>query len=465
MARLAIWLLVLLAAPAIARPSWDFVATFPAKQGDPVEVQATLSGETGPVRLCTPRDGAGQYFHDLKAGEQFVAPDADDPDCWSLRAPRGGLRLSYRVELATEADDSHDPDRAASIHGTFVFEEDAILLSPAPRPTGEYTIEFRLPAGVEVEAPWERLSPTRFRTSWEQYEMSSYVAVGTLRRLGEVPVRGGAFALTAIGPAGRVKDETLRSWVRRAGASVANFYQGLPAPRVEALLVGEDCSDHGGIFGTTLRNGRPSVVLFYCADAPDDAFADDWVATHEFVHLGNPRLGHRVPWFTEGSATYYQDVLRARSGERSPAQMWGDLYDGFHRFCAPVDGLSLRDESDGLRRRHRYQRVYWGAACLFFRVDVAIRLRTHGEQSLDTVMRTLLKKSRAEPLEERDLLDALDAAAGEPIANESLVAKEPFALAPLFHELGIEPVGEELVKLHDDAPLARVRQQMFQADP
>src|SRR5207248_3021209 len=147
------------------------------------------------------------------------------------------------------------------------------------------------------------------------------VAVGGLRRLAEVPVRGGAFALTEIGPPARMKDEALRSWVARAGASVANFYQGLPAPRVEALLVGEDCSDHGGIFGTTLRSGRPSVVLFYCANAGDDAFAGDWVATHEFVHLGNPGLKHRVPWFTEGAATYYQDVLRARSGERSEAEM------------------------------------------------------------------------------------------------------------------------------------------------
>ena len=467
MARRTAWLVVLLlGAPAIAKPSWDFVATFPANKTDPVEVQATLAGQAGPVRLCTPRDGFGRYIHDVRVGERVVAPDADETDCWSFRAPREGpLRITYRADLASEAHENRDPDRAALLQGAFVFEEDAIVLSPDPRPSGAYTIEFRLPAGTDVEAPWERLSPASFRTSWEQYAASSYVAVGALRRLADVALRGGAFALTRIGPPGRVTDETLRSWVRRAGASVADLYDGLPAPRIEALLVGEDCADQGGIFGTTLHDRRPSVVLFFCANAPDEAFAGDWVATHEFVHLGNPVLKHRLPWFDEGSATYYQDVLRARSGARSEVEMLGDLYDGLRRFCAPVDGLSLREESESIRRRHNFPRVYWGAACLFFRVDVAIRRRSHGARTLDTVMRELLRRSRKAPLEEHELIAALDAAAGAKIASKALVTKKPVELAGLLRALGIEPVGDTTVKLHDDAPLAGLRKQMFEGSP
>ena len=463
--RVAIGLVVLLlGVPASARPAWQFVATFPAKRTEPVDVEATLSGFSGPVQLCTTRDGFGRYIDDVKAAGKRVSHDSDDSDCWSFHAAKQPLRISYRVDLNADARDNRDPDRAALLGDTFLFEEDAIVLSPAPRPEGDYTLEFRLPPGVDVEAPWERLSPTRFRSSWAQYQTGSYVAVGRLQRLADVPVRGGTFALTLIGSAGRATQETVRAWVSRAGTRVANFYQGLPAPRVEALLVPEDCADRGGLFGTTLHDGRPSVVLFFCKDAPAEAFGeDDWLGTHELFHLGNPSLKHRVPWFTEGAATYYQDVLRGRDDGPAAAKMWGDLYDGFRRFCAPVDGFSLREESKALHQRHRYQRIYWGAACLLFQVDVAIRRASDGKRSLDTVLRALLRRSRAEPLSEQDVLAALDAAAGAPIASEGLAAKQAVDLGPLYRELGIEPIGDDTVKLHDDAPLAGLRQAIMPA--
>src|SRR4051794_2539150 len=110
MVRFAFWIVLLLGAPAIAKPSWHFVATFPAKQGDPVDVEATLTGQSGLVRLCTRRDGFGRYIHEVKVGDQSVASEPDEPDCWSFHAPKQGpLQIRYRADIAAEAKDSHDP--------------------------------------------------------------------------------------------------------------------------------------------------------------------------------------------------------------------------------------------------------------------------------------------------------------------------------------------------------------------
>src|SRR5690349_3931578 len=64
---------------------------------------------------------------------------------------------------------------------------------------------------------------------------------------------------------------------------------------------------------------------------PSAEFADDWTAVHELSHLMHPYLGDRGTWLAEGLATYYQNVLRARSGMLTPAQAWDRLYQGFKR--------------------------------------------------------------------------------------------------------------------------------------
>jgi hypothetical protein len=451
--------------PAWAAPSWSFVLTVPAKPGEPVQATWTLTGFGGPLRLCADREGVAEYVQHLQQGNQPLAKAKDDPDCWTAQAPaKGPLVLTYQHDLNGLASGSRDPDGAVSIGGGYIFTDEAVLLRPDPLPDeAEINIEFRLPPGWDVATPWERLpgEGMRFRTNASQFDCGSYVAIGPLQRLGDVPVRGGAFELVRLGSAGKVTADELRTWVRQAGTNVANFYEGLPSPRVEVLLAEVPCSDRAGVFGSALREMHPSVVLFFCGDAPAAAFGTDWMPTHEFFHLGNPVLDRRVPWFTEGSATYYQDVLRARSGQHTPGEMWGDLYDGFRRFCDPEDGVSLGDESRQLRRRHRYQRLYWGAACLFFRVDVAIRIRSAGRRSLDDVLREVRRSSLVDTPDEAGLIEALDDAAGTPIASEQLKTTKPLALDGLYRQLGLEPTGPDSVKLQDEAPLAGLRKQIF----
>jgi hypothetical protein len=239
---------------------------------------------------------------------------------------------------------------------------------------------------------------------------------------------------------------------------VADFYGGLPGGRAHVILVPVPGERDPGVFGAVLRRGPPSVVLYFGAAAPEASFRGEWVAFHELFHLGNPNNEGRIPWFIEGFTTYYQDVLRARAGVRSAAEMWGDLHDGLRRHCDPVDGVPLLTESRRLRESHRYTRVYWGGACLALFLDVAIREASGNRDSLDQVLLRLRQAGARRPLSEDDIIAALDRAAGRPLCRRHLRSRGKVSLLSLYRRLGIVPTGPETVKLLDQAPLLAIRQ-------
>ena len=47
---------------------------------------------------------------------------------------------------------------------------------------------------------------------------------------------------------------------------------------------------------------------------------NDWTAFHELSHLLIPYRGHGDLWFSEGLATYYQNIIQARAGVLSEAE-------------------------------------------------------------------------------------------------------------------------------------------------
>ena len=393
----------------------------------------------------------------------------DDADCWDAEAPRSGpLTVRYRYDLAALAKRSGDPDLATRAGDTYVFNDEAALLRPEPMPKdGAIEISFELPAGISVATPWRRLEggPWRFASTARQHSAGAYVALGKLKTLEEIAVPGGTFGVTLLDQPCRTPDAVLHAWVARAARQVAAFYRGVPEGRVHVVLVPVHGATDPDVFGTTLMRAAPSVVMFFGAAADPASFDGDWMATHELFHVGNPRLLGRIRWVNEGTATYYQDVLRARAGAASPEKTWGDLYDGFHRFCQPAHPVSLQAASEGLRKTHRYMQVYWGGACLFFRADVAIRERSGGARSLDDVLRELRTRSSTAPLPEAEVVAAIDREAGQPIARGHLDETGPIPLDALFARLGIEPTGKDTVRLHDDAPLAALRKQILAPEP
>lgn len=465
MARGALVAVLLVSGVARAEQGWDFAVTLADPEVGALDVDWTLRGFDGPVRVCAdmPRGARGvARIEQLSPGEKHTLPR--DEACWTARAEAGQpLRLRYRYDLVRMSGQSGDPDYVSRVDDSYVFNDESVLLRPDPLPKhAPIAVEFHLPEGYSVAAPWKRLEGPglRFRYDSEQYDAGSYVALGKLHSLGEVKVRGGVGAITMIERPREASDELLRWWIGRALTWVADFYQGLPGGRVHVVLVPTD-SSRGAVYGTTLRRGMPSIAVYFGARANKAAFAADWVVPHELFHIGNPATSERLPWLSEGFTTYYQEVLMARGGAKSSVDGWSALYEGFEDHCQPEGGRSLAKDSANLRRTYRFSRVYWGGACLAFRLDVAIRERGNRD-GLDGVMRELRRRGLEAPLDEDEVIEALDAAAGRPLAREHLDAVKPnLPLDALYRHLGLEPTGSDTVLLRDDAPEAAIRRSIF----
>ena len=134
-------------------------------------------------------------------------------------------------------------------------------------------------------------------------------------------------------------------------------------------------------WGQTLRRGDTAVLLFVRRDAAPAELRADWTAIHELSHLFHPYLGRDGRWLSEGLASYYQNVLRARAGLLTPQRAWELLEAGFGRGRRESSRMPLVELS---RQHEGTMRVYWAGAAFWLQSDVALR-RDHGT-SLDRVL-------------------------------------------------------------------------------
>ena len=101
----------------------------------------------------------------------------------------------------------------------------------------------------------------------------------------------------------------------------------------------------------------------------------DWTAYHEYSHLLIPYRGYGDLWFSEGLASYYQNVIQYRVGNLSAEQARDKLIAGLKRGIQsnPAPELSLARLSQNMPRYGAYMRVYWSGAWYFFQVDQLLR--------------------------------------------------------------------------------------------
>ncbi|MDR0184342.1 hypothetical protein [Lysobacter arvi] len=178
----------------------------------------------------------------------------------------------------------------------------------------------------------------------------------------------------------------LQDWLAEVARAQLTAFGRYPlrSARVRIEPVGRETSrdDESPVpWGQTLRRGDAAVLLFVRDDATPAELRADWTAIHELSHLFHPYLGRDGRWLSEGLASYYQNVLRARAGLLSPQRAWELLDAGFGRGRRESSGAPLVELS---RRHEGTMRVYWAGAAFWLQADVALR-REHGT-SLDGVL-------------------------------------------------------------------------------
>jgi len=253
--------------------------------------------------------------------------------------------------------------------------------------------------------------------------------------------------------------DAVHSWIESAAKAVVGYYGVFPVSKARLLVRWVD--GRGVRHGTTYEN--LSIHMSVGRDTELSDFADDWVLTHEMIHLAFPTVGRDHDWMHEGLATYVEPIARARAGELSAERVWADLVHGLPH------GLPERGDR-GLDHTHTWGRTYWGGALFFLLADIEIRGRTGNAHGLQDALRAIVTAGGTldAEWEPSHAFDIGDRATGVPVLRELYERMKAtpvhIDLDHLWDQLGVKPRGAE-VGFDDAAPLAPVRRAIVSAAP
>jgi hypothetical protein len=269
----------------------------------------------------------------------------------------------------------------------------------------------------------------------------------------EIAVAGGTIEVQFAKPPAPELQKLALGWIENCAKAVANYYGKFPVRRA-VLRVTE-------IDGREPKRGQTSgwygnkITISLGRAATAQELIDDWLLTHEMLHLGFPNVADRHHWIEEGLASYVEPIARARIGLTTPLRVWSDLVEGL-----PQGQPAAGDR--GLDNTHTWGRTYWGGALFALRADVEIRRRTGNQRGLEHALRAIVEAGGTieNTWKMERVISVGDAATGVPVLRELYdeMKDQPVTvdLAALWKQLGVVPRGRSVL-FDDSAPLAAVR--------
>jgi len=259
----------------------------------------------------------------------------------------------------------------------------------------------------------------------------------------------------------KVSQAELLHWVQNAAEAVATYYGRYPVPHAQIRIIPVDGSGvrHGQTFGydgglIKIRVGKETTTA---------ELANDWMLTHEMVHLSFPSMADEHHWIEEGIAVYVEPIARIEAKQMSAERMWADLVRDMPKGL-PQEG------DEGLDHTHTWGRTYWGGALFCLVADVEIRKQTDNKKGLQDALRGILDAGGdiRHDWELGETLKAGDRATGTTVLTQQYAKWKDKAvqvdLGAMWKELGIAAEGGR-IRLVDDAPLAAMRRAITSLEP
>lgn len=271
----------------------------------------------------------------------------------------------------------------------------------------------------------------------------------------QLQIGGATFDVTFGEGTVKLPGGDVRKWISDAAEAVTCYFGRFPVKYVK-LRVFPTAGRSGVFHGTTWGRDFGGLTRISLGENTTPAeLKDDWMLTHEFVHMGFPSVADENHWIEEGMATYVEPIARVQAGQLEAARIWGDMY----RFM-PQGEPEPGDE--GLDRTHTWGRTYWGGALFLLVADVRIHERTQNKKGLQDALRAILNAGgniQADwPITKA--LQTGDEATGTTVLtdlyNENKDRPVTVDLPALWKRLGVERSGRTAT-FRDDAPLAAVR--------
>jgi hypothetical protein len=310
-----------------------------------------------------------------------------------------------------------------------------------------------------IAMPSPRSAPSdTFEAPTESLENSSFAAFGAfeVEKVQRGPMRANVAIAPGLAPLSSID---VTRWIETAVDAITAYYG---RPFVDRVLVIVLPGEPGNpTRGETLGAGGPAVLVRAANGLTPGALRDDWVVTHELLHVSLPSLGHDHAWLSEGIATYVEPIVRVRADLVTPEVYWRELVEGLPQ------GLPEAGDQ-GLERTSTWGRTYWGGALFCFAADVAIRERTGNARSFDDALRGIVASGADVEAHWtiEHFIQAGDRATGTRVLEELY---RSLALVPgtvdlgsMWRRLGVS-VEAGRAAFDDGAPLAAVRRSITAA--
>ena len=273
-------------------------------------------------------------------------------------------------------------------------------------------------------------------------------------------VAGSHIDITVEDEKNSIPQADLIAWVKMAAESVAGYYGRYPVSRLTLRIT--PFSGHGVRHGMTWGMHGGLIKIGLGSETTRAELMNDWMLTHEMIHLAFPSVADEHHWIEEGISTYVEPIARIRISNMKEEQMWADL-------IRDMPKGQPREGDEGLDNTHTWGRTYWGGALFCFDADVEIRRRTQNKKGLQDALRGILDAG-GNITNDWDLAETFrigDKATGVTVLTELYNKMKdhpmPVDLAEKWKFLGIEWDGTT-VHLRDDAPGAAIRRAITGAD-
>ena len=260
--------------------------------------------------------------------------------------------------------------------------------------------------------------------------------------------------LTLAIPSGtwRIAREQMIAWVSAVAESNRRFWGRSPAGSGLVILVP---SGRGGVpFGRVLSLGGAVVTVLVGREASSQDLYDDWVLTHELLHLGSPLMRDTGAWLNEGIATFYEPVLRARAGWKSEDDVWHEWMSQMPRGMPAMTGIGLENAGRG--------GIYWGGALFVLMAEIESLRASGGRTRFSDCLRIVLAEGGDVTVKwpTMKLLDRCDALLGQPViaalARQHIERGSALDLDRLWRRLGVS-LADGKIRYDDAAELAWLR--------
>jgi len=266
-------------------------------------------------------------------------------------------------------------------------------------------------------------------------------------------VPGGTIEVTLPDEAMTLSKDNLLTWVKNCAGALAAYYGHFPVPHLTLRIRASDGSRVG--HGVTYPTHGGLILVSVGRAATLQSLADDWVLTHEMVHLAFPSMAEEHHWIEEGLSTYVEPVARAQVGQLPAVEVW-------KQFIRDMPQGQPGDGDEGLDHTPTWGRTYWGGAMFCLLADVKIHERTRNRRGLRDALRAIVDNGGtiSEDWEIEKTLAIGDQATGTRVLLELYRQMRdkpaPVDLDQLWNKLGVALHADQVV-FNDKAPEAAIR--------